>query len=274
MICKFCNSNTSTKWRIDYNIILDFACFDCIMKYIAYDKNIYTFYINDVFKIVKIRERKLVDYQDNNDSYAIQIFHKIIHHESSILHNTSWFGTQTIKYPTDMWIYQEIINEIKPNIIIETGSYKGGSALFLAHMLDILDNDGVVISIDIEKRDKPHHERIRYVYGDSISDETISNLRNIIQLTPEPKIMVILDSDHTKNHVKKELNIYSKFVSENSYLIVEDTNINGHPVLKNFGPGPWEAVQEFILNNKEFIIDKSKEKFMLTANPSGFLKKV
>ena len=86
--------------------------------------------------------------------------------------------------------------------------------------------------------------------------------------------MVILDSDHSKEHVLKELKIYSEFVSVSSYLIVQDTNINGHPVLPNFGSGPMEAVDEFLKNNISFIRDKNKEKYFLSFNPRGFLRRV
>jgi cephalosporin hydroxylase len=88
------------------------------------------------------------------------------------------------------------------------------------------------------------------------------------------KIMVSLDSDHSKEHVLKELEIYSKFVTKGCYLVLEDTNINGHPVYPDFGPGPMEALNEFLDHNKEFIADKNREKFYLTFNPRGFLRKI
>jgi len=90
----------------------------------------------------------------------------------------------------------------------------------------------------------------------------------------DEKAIVILDSDHGKEHVLDELRIYSRFVSRDSYLIVEDTNLNGHPVNPDFGPGPMEAVQDFLKNNDQFIIDKSREKFYLTFSPGGFLRRV
>ena len=85
--------------------------------------------------------------------------------------------------------------------------------------------------------------------------------------------MIILESNHKKNHVLKELKIYSKFVTLESYLIVEDSNLNGHPIYTNTGPGPIEAIKEFLKDNKDFIRDKTKEKFLMTFNPYGYLKK-
>ena len=86
-------------------------------------------------------------------------------------------------------------------------------------------------------------------------------------------VMVVLDSDHIKSHVLKELDALSSLVTKGSYLIVEDTNINGHPVLPNFGDGPWEALHEWLPNHPEFEIDKSCEKFGITFFPDGFLKR-
>ncbi len=86
--------------------------------------------------------------------------------------------------------------------------------------------------------------------------------------------MVVLDSDHSKENVLNELRMYDALVTENSYLIVEDTNINGHPALPEFGSGPMEAVEEFLKENKTFDVDKNKEKFFLTFNPRGYLKRI
>jgi cephalosporin hydroxylase len=93
-------------------------------------------------------------------------------------------------------------------------------------------------------------------------------------ISPSDTVLVILDSDHSKQHVLNELRLYHSFVTEGSYLIVEDSNINGHPVLPQFGPGPMEALDEFLQENDDFVIDESKHKFLITFNPRGYLKKV
>ena len=87
-------------------------------------------------------------------------------------------------------------------------------------------------------------------------------------------VLVILDSDHSKDHVLKEMQLYSQFVTKYSYLIVEDANINNHPVFSAHGPGPMEAIEEFVKINNDFVIDLTREKFMLTFNPNGYLKKM
>ena len=185
--------------------------------------------------------------------------------------NTFWLGILTRKCPLDLWIYQEIIFEVKPDVMIECGTANGGSALFLASMCDLVNN-GKVITIDIEdKEGRPTHKRIKYLLGSSTSIEVVEQVRKLI--SDKDKVMVILDSDHSKGHVLSELKIYSKFVTKGSYIIVEDTNINGHPVFLDFGPGPMEAVEEFLKENKDFSVDRSREKFYLTFNPKGFLQK-
>ena len=186
--------------------------------------------------------------------------------------NTFWLGVQAQKCPLDLWIYQEIIFETRPDIIIETGTAKGGSALFLASICDLVGK-GEIISIDIEdKENKPGHPRIKYLLGSSTSEEIVEKVQAVIR--GKDRIMIILDSDHQKEHVLRELEIYSKFITRESYIIVEDTNINGHPVRSTFGPGPMEAVKEFLKLNEDFIIDRSREKFYLTFNPDGYLKKM
>lgn len=198
-------------------------------------------------------------------------FHKCFYNSRpKIWNNTFWLGIPVGKCPFDMWVYQEIISDLRPNVIIESGTGIGGSTLFLASCCDLV-NKGQVISIDIDDQsNKPTHKRITYLRGSSISREIINEIRKLI--SDLDKVLVILDSKHTKQHVLQELKIYSKFVTPGSYIIVEDTNVGGHPVKPNHYPGPMEAVNEFIKNNHNFIIDKSKEKFLLTFNPNGYLK--
>lgn len=185
-------------------------------------------------------------------------------------------GVPVQKCPLDLWVYQDILCEVLPDVIIETGTMFGGSALYLAHVCDIL-NHGRVISIDITNQfsdgsliSRPKHNRITYITGSS----TDQNILNQLKTELTGSIMVILDSDHSKNHVLQELNLYSPFVQVGSYLIVEDTNVNGHPISPDHGPGPFEAVTEFLINNKNFQIDISREKFLMTQNPSGYLKRI
>lgn len=186
--------------------------------------------------------------------------------------DTTFLGTKLEKCPFDLWVYQEILHEVRPEIIIECGTYRGGSALYLASMCDLL-NHGHVITIDIlERKNRPQHKRIEYILGSSTSSEVVEKVKSRIQ--GNSPVLVILDSDHKKEHVLNELNIYGEMVTKGSYLIVEDSNINGHPVKPEFGPGPMEAINEYIRDNSSYIVDKTKEKYFLTFNPQGYLRKV
>jgi cephalosporin hydroxylase len=161
---------------------------------------------------------------------------------------------------------------LKPDVIIETGTANGGGALYLASICELIGR-GKIVSIDIEKqKNMPEHKRVTYLIGSSISEDIINKVRSMIGR--DDRVMVILDSAHEKDHVLKELIAYSKFVTKNSYIIAEDTNINGNPIMPDFGEGPMEAVREFLKNNDSFTVDKSKEKFYLSFNPGGYLKKV
>lgn len=225
-------------------------------------------------EILKILLRRRLYIDPKLEKNIVNQFHKL-YYDSFFLNktwsDTKWLGVKTQKLPLDLWIYQEIIYELKPDLIIETGTASGGSALYLASICDLI-NHGKIVTIDILKeKNRPKHKRIRYITGSSTSTEVKKYLSRIIQKSK--KVMAILDSDHHKSHVLKELEIYSKFVTKGQYLIIEDTNLNGHPVDPDFGSGPGEAVNEFLSINKSFTLDKSKEKFYLTFNPGGYFKK-
>jgi len=200
-------------------------------------------------------------------------FHKLYYQlERQTWGNTLWLGTGTLKCPFDLWTYQEILHEVQPDLILETGTWDGGTALFLASMCDLM-NRGRVVTIDINERPgRPQHQRITYLRGSSTSPEIVQRVRTGIG--KDERILVLLDSDHRKDHVLRELAIYGDLVTPGSYVIVEDTNINGHPVDPTFGSGPMEALQEFLRKDHRFEIDRTREKFLLTFNPSGFLRKI
>jgi cephalosporin hydroxylase len=162
--------------------------------------------------------------------------------------------------------------ETRPDLIIETGTNMGGSALFLASMCDLLSN-GEIVTIDIgERPDRPDHPRITYLLGSSTDPDVLAQLTS--KLESANRVMVILDSDHSEGHVFDELTTLGPLVTPGCYLIVEDTIVNGNPVLPDFGPGPAEAVTRY-LNDRpsQFVVDASREKFHLTFNPRGYLRR-
>jgi cephalosporin hydroxylase len=186
--------------------------------------------------------------------------------------NTSWLGVPAEKTPQDMWVYQEILHETRPDVLIETGTADGGSAYYFATMFDLLGR-GRVITIDIADLPKrPKHNRISYLLGSSTAPEMVARVKSMI--APGERVMVSLDSDHRKPHVDNELKIYSELVTPGCYLVVEDTSVNGHPVLEEFGPGPMESLRDFLKVDNRYQIDHSREKFGLTFFPDGWLRRV
>jgi len=204
---------------------------------------------------------------------VIRRFHELFYDSADrTWGNTFWLGVTTHKCPLDLWIYQEILFATRPDLIIESGTALGGTSLFLASMCELVGR-GRVVTIDVtEFPGRPEHPRITYVSGSSIAPEVVASIHDSI--SPDESVMVILDSAHEKDHVLAELLGYAPIVTEGNYLIVEDTNLNGNPVLTGYGPGPREAVQEFLADRDDFVVDSSCEKYFLTFNPGGFLKRV
>ena len=186
--------------------------------------------------------------------------------------NTRWLGTPTQKCPLDLWVYQELLVKLRPDLIVETGTADGGSALYLASMCDLIGN-GRIISIDIaDPGGRPKHDRITYLLGSSVDPDHVATVQ---QAASEAScVLVILDSDHSERHVMDELHTYGPLVTLGSYMIVEDGNVNGRPVLLSHGPGPGEAIDVFLTETKAFEIDEECEKFFVTFNPRGYLRKV
>jgi cephalosporin hydroxylase len=130
-----------------------------------------------------------------------------------------------------------------------------------------------LITVDIELlENRPVHERITYIKGSSTDEKVVQQISDMIK--ENQVVLVILDSDHNMAHVLREMEIYSEFVSTGCYMIVEDSNVNGHPVVSNWGDGPFEAIQEFLNHNDSFEIEKEREKYYMTFNPNGYLKKL
>jgi len=203
-------------------------------------------------------------------SAIIDQFHRLYYHDSDRTWKATFYRGITVqKCPLDLWVYHELISELRPDIIVETGSAYGGSAYFMADLCDTLEH-GRVVSVDIESRiDRPDHERITYFTGSSIAPDILQRIASIVSTCNT--VLIILDSDHTHEHVIAELEAYAPMVTPGSYLIVEDSNVNGHPALPSFPPGPMEAIEQFLPRHPEFTVDHGREKFMMTFSPSGYL---
>jgi len=200
-------------------------------------------------------------------------------------HNFTWLGRPIIQFPQDIVAMQEIIWQVKPDLIIETGIAHGGSLIFYASMVELLGGDGQVLGIDIDIRahnrieieKHPMFKRITMLQGSSV-DEALA--RQVHEFAGGRKrVLVVLDSNHTHQHVLKEMDLYSPLVTKGSYLVVFDTVIEDMPK-GFFADRPWDksnnpktAVHEFLSSNDRFVIDKEIEsKLLITAAPDGYLK--
>jgi cephalosporin hydroxylase len=199
-------------------------------------------------------------------------------------YNFTWLGLPIIQFPQDLQALQEIIWSVKPDVIIETGIAHGGGLVFYASMLELLGGEGQVVGVDIDIRahnrarveSHPLARRIQMLQGSSVDEEIV---RRVSVLARGKKALVILDSNHTHEHVLSELRLYSPLVSCGSYVVIFDTTIEDQPE-GFFKDRPWSksnnpktAVREFLQTNNRFVIDKEIEsKLLITVARDGYLR--
>jgi cephalosporin hydroxylase len=200
-------------------------------------------------------------------------------------YNFTWMGRHIIQFPQDIIAMQEIIWQVKPALIIETGIAHGGSLIFYASMLELIAGDGQVLGIDVDIREHnrieiekhPMAKRITMIQGSSTEESVANQVHEVAR--GKKQVLVTLDSNHTHHHVLKELELYSPLVTKGSYLVVFDTIIEDMP--DDFFPDrPWSkgnnpktAVREFLKTNDRFIVDTQIEsKLLITVAPGGYLR--
>jgi cephalosporin hydroxylase len=186
--------------------------------------------------------------------------------------NTRWRGRNIPNAPADLLAYQEILSQVRPDWVIETGTRKGGRAWFLAHVLDLIGH-GSVLSIDsVAADDRPEHPRITYLAGRAHDDEVVDAA--IAATGDTRRAVVILGTRGARRRAHAEFDRYERFVPVDSYLVMENTVLNGHPVDATFGPGPFEALQRILNTRDDFAPDQRFERHGVTFNPGGFLRRL
>jgi cephalosporin hydroxylase len=227
--------------------------------------------IADALRLVPTTRHKRARLSSPAVREIVDQFHRLFYDDKQTWRKNSWRGATTWKSPNDLWLYQEIIHSVRPGLIIETGTAFGGSATYMGWLLDA-EGRGQVVSVDIAPRGTPPHPRVTYITGSSTDPEIVGRLKDMIP-AGEP-VMVILDSDHSEGHVYDELCAYADLVTVGSYLIVEDTNVNGHPAHPSHGPGPMEAARRFLAERGDYVVDEKMHRLMHTLNPEGYLLRV
>jgi cephalosporin hydroxylase len=184
-----------------------------------------------------------------------------------------WLGVPVWQPVMDLWTLQETIAEVKPALLIECGTYRGGSSLFFANLFDLMQQ-GRVITVDIEKQHNLSHPRVTYLIADCAAPETVARIRAEAEMANGP-VFVVLDSDHTAEHVYKEMVAYAPLVTPGSYLHVQDGVIDQIPNLrKKWGAGPLRAIEKFLPEHPEFEVDSARtSKFLITHHPKGWLRR-
>ena len=241
----------------------------------------------DQIKVFQQERAKRVKANEGNSDLlkSAEVFtHESI--SSKYSYNFSWMGCPIIQYPQDMVGMQEILWDLRPDLVIETGIAHGGSLVFYASILELIGK-GEVLGIDVDIREHnrkaienhPMYKRISMIEGSSVSEDVVAQVRKVVE--DKQTILVCLDSNHTHDHVIKELEQYSSFVTKGSFLVVFDTIVEDLPENPasdrpwNKGNNPKTAVKKFLEEHDEFVIDKDIEnKLLITVAPDGYLKKV
>ncbi len=200
-------------------------------------------------------------------------------HELDVWDNMWFQGIKIIKNPCDLWMMQQIMHEIKPDFVVETGTMRGGSALYWAHTLSGLGlEDAKVLTVDVADETQEAAERslwkkhVQFFHGSSTDPAIVAQIAQLVQ---GKTVLVVLDSDHTMKHVREELRLYSGLVSTGSYIVVEDTHYDSVPTHPERGPGPMAAVNAFLQEggSELFEQDITREAMVMTFNPGGWLKR-
>ena len=195
-----------------------------------------------------------------------------------------WLGVPVLQWPTDLILMQELVAELRPQVIIETGLYLGGTAIYYASLLHLLGIAGRVISIDIQIQpqarraieDSRFCERIRLIEGDSKSDAVHAQLQQL--LAGESSVLVCLDSDHSYAHTLGELRVFSRYIPVGGYLVLFDTiceelagTPQGDPAWEH--DSPMAALRQFLAETPAFTSDPRWGKYLVSFAPDGFLKR-
>ena len=188
--------------------------------------------------------------------------------------NMHYRGIRTLKFPPDMWNYQEIITERGIDWVVETGTRHGGSALFFADLLANLGRPGKVLTIDPYPEWQVDPAKIANLVAVAKDSGDPAVAAEVHRMIPQDRrgVFLILDSDHSAAHVLRELRAHVPHLKKGDYVIVEDTVVNGHPVRPEHGPGPWEGARDYIRENPGKLIADPKRagKFGSTAAVDGF----
>lgn len=227
---------------------------------------------------------RLTELRRSNQKLVAKVFDRIafrpvarLYHYGLIVrtgnfNSTSWLGVPIWQNVLDLWTIQETIAEIKPALLIETGTHKGGSALMYAQLMDLMGH-GRVLTIDVIDIREREHPRIQFIHGSSTDPAVFAEVQREVDAADGP-VMVILDGDHAQDHVAEELELYSSLVTPGSLLLSQDGIIDVFRTFSDSRPGPLPANRAFLRDHPDFSYDEERnERFGLTHHPLGWLRR-
>jgi cephalosporin hydroxylase len=212
-------------------------------------------------------------YRRTAGSLVAKLFHGDLVLKTENFADVRWLGRRVWQSVLDLWTIQEAISELRPALLIETGTYRGGSALFYAQLLDALDDQGRVITVDVERLHDLDHPRVMALTGSSTAREILEQVESAARGAAGP-VMVILDSDHSEAHVRRELEAYGPLVTPGSLLLAQDGIIDELFMFRAGRPGPLPAIRAFLHAHPEFVADERLNgRFLASQHPSGWLRR-
>jgi len=241
---------------------------------------------NPILQFIEERIQRIRGHRNNDSLKDAAAKFNEASNKAQYSYNFSWMGRPIIQYPQDMIAMQELIWQIKPDLIIETGIAHGGSLIYYASLLELIGKGEVLgIDIDIRKHNReeiekhPMFKRIRMIQGSSIDRDIAAQVKK--ETEGKENVLVCLDSNHTHEHVLQELEYYAPLVTRGSYIVVFDTIVEDMP--DDYLPGrawsrgdnPKTAVWQFLEKNDQFTIDKDiDDKLLISVAPGGYLKRI
>ncbi len=201
-----------------------------------------------------------------------KLFHADLVAKTMNFESVRWMGIEMRQNILDLWTIQETITEVQPALLIETGTWDGGSALFYAQLMDLL-GEGRVLTIDIDDKNNLDHPRVEFLHGSSTAPETMEKVHAAVAAADGP-VMVILDGDHSESHVAQELELYAPLITAGSFLLSQDGVIDELELFRDSRPGPLPANRAFLDRHPEFEHDAERnDRFLLTHHPLGWLRR-
>jgi cephalosporin hydroxylase/SAM-dependent methyltransferase len=186
----------------------------------------------------------------------------------------TWLGHPIWQNVTDAWAIQEALCNDGVDLVVECGTHRGGSAFYMASLFDLIGK-GHVITIDIERIAHIEHPRVEFIVGSSIEEHTVRVVRERMEQLAPSHVLIVLDSDHSAHHVRREIETYAELLPIGDYMLVQDGCIDDLPSMTEGRPGPLAAIESFLKDNDRFVVDEERSgRYLVSHSPKGWIRRV